>query len=107
MDLPLAMDHFFPGSVIRAEFGDILDLDANTVSMGIHEPLDVVGQIIPWNFPIPMAGWKVARCPGCRELCRAETGRADAGFDSIFDQGDRCKHHSLNVPKTVLKPRVT
>jgi aldehyde dehydrogenase len=52
-DIPLAIDHFrYFGSVIRAESGDISDLDAGTVSMEIHEPLGVVGQIIPWNFPI-------------------------------------------------------
>ncbi len=60
-DLPLAIDHFrYFGSVIRSEAGDVADLDANTVSMEIHEPLGVVGQIIPWNFPILMATWKIA-----------------------------------------------
>jgi len=60
-DLPLAIDHFrYFGSVIRGEAGDIADLDASTVSMEVHEPLGVVGQIIPWNFPILMATWKIA-----------------------------------------------
>ena len=60
-DIPLAVDHFrYFGSVIRAEAGEISDLDANTVSMEVHEPLGVVGQIIPWNFPILMATWKLA-----------------------------------------------
>lgn len=60
-DIPLAVDHFrYYGSVIRSESGDVTDLDANTVSMEIHEPLGVVGQIIPWNFPILMAAWKLA-----------------------------------------------
>ena len=60
-DLPLAVDHFrYFGSVIRAEEGSVSDLDANTVSMEIHEPLGVVGQIIPWNFTILMATWKLA-----------------------------------------------
>ncbi|RKZ71406.1 MAG: aldehyde dehydrogenase, partial [Gammaproteobacteria bacterium] len=60
-DIPLAIDHFrYFGSVIRAESGDVSDLDVNTVSMEIHEPLGVVGQIIPWNFPILMATWKLA-----------------------------------------------
>ncbi len=60
-DIPLAIDHFrYFGSVIRAETGEISDIDANTVSMEIHEPLGVVGQIIPWNFPILMATWKLA-----------------------------------------------
>lgn len=60
-DMPLVVDHFrYFGSVIRAESGDVADLDKNTVSMEIHEPLGVVGQIIPWNFPILMATWKIA-----------------------------------------------
>jgi len=60
-DLPLAIDHFrYYAGVIRAEAGEVADLDASTVSMEVHEPLGVVGQIIPWNFPILMATWKVA-----------------------------------------------
>jgi len=60
-DLPLAIDHFrYYAGVIRAEAGDVTELDANTVSMEVHEPLGVVGQIIPWNFPILMATWKLA-----------------------------------------------
>ncbi|MFK5984772.1 MAG: aldehyde dehydrogenase family protein [Pseudomonadota bacterium] len=60
-DIPLAIDHFrYFAGVIRGESGDIADLDANTVSMEVHEPLGVVGQIIPWNFPILMATWKLA-----------------------------------------------
>ena len=60
-DLPLTVDHFrYYAGVIRSESGEISDLDANTVSMEIHEPLGVVGQIIPWNFPILMAAWKLA-----------------------------------------------
>jgi len=60
-DLPLAIDHFrYYAGVIRAEAGDVSNLDATTVSMEVHEPLGVVGQIIPWNFPILMATWKIA-----------------------------------------------
>lgn len=60
-DLPLVVDHFrYFGSVIRSESGDVSDLDANTVTMEVHEPLGVVGQIIPWNFPLLMATWKLA-----------------------------------------------
>ena len=60
-DIPLAVDHFrYFGSVIRAEAGQVADIDAGTVSMEVHEPLGVVGQIIPWNFPILMATWKLA-----------------------------------------------
>ena len=60
-DIPLTIDHFrYFAGVIRSESGEVSDLDANTVSMEIHEPLGVVGQIIPWNFPILMAAWKLA-----------------------------------------------
>ncbi|MEP6852273.1 MAG: aldehyde dehydrogenase [bacterium] len=60
-DLPLAIDHFryFAGS-IRAQEGSISQLDEDTVAYHFHEPLGVVGQIIPWNFPILMATWKLA-----------------------------------------------
>ncbi|WP_339701921.1 aldehyde dehydrogenase family protein [uncultured Marixanthomonas sp.] len=60
-DLPLAVDHFrYFAGVIRAEEGGASELDENTVSLNIWEPLGVVGQIIPWNFPILMAAWKLA-----------------------------------------------
>ena len=60
-DLPLAIDHFryFAGS-IRAQEGSISQLDDDTVAYHFHEPLGVVGQIIPWNFPLLMAVWKLA-----------------------------------------------
>src|SRR6201995_4069131 len=60
-DIPLAVDHFryFAGA-IRAQEGSISQLDADTVAYHFHEPLGVVGQIIPWNFPILMAVWKLA-----------------------------------------------
>ena len=60
-DLPLAVDHFrYFAGVIRAEEGSVSELDANTVCLNVTEPLGVVGQIIPWNFPILMAAWKLA-----------------------------------------------
>ena len=60
-DLPLAIDHFrYFAGVIRAEEGSVSELDANTVALNVTEPLGVVGQIIPWNFPILMAAWKLA-----------------------------------------------
>ena len=60
-DLPLAVDHFryFAGA-IRAQEGSLSQLDDNTTAYHFHEPLGVVGQIIPWNFPILMAVWKLA-----------------------------------------------
>ncbi|MBD8488163.1 aldehyde dehydrogenase [Echinicola sp. CAU 1574] len=60
-DLALVVDHFrYFASVIRAEEGSVSELDTHTVSMNIKEPLGVVAQIIPWNFPILMATWKIA-----------------------------------------------
>ncbi|WP_313817066.1 aldehyde dehydrogenase family protein [Citricoccus sp.] len=60
-DIPLAIDHFryFAGT-IRAQEGSLSQLDEDTVAYHYHEPLGVVGQIIPWNFPILMAVWKLA-----------------------------------------------
>lgn len=60
-DMPLAVDHFrYFAGVIRAEEGSMSELDSNTVCVNVTEPLGVVGQIIPWNFPILMATWKIA-----------------------------------------------
>lgn len=60
-DLPLAVDHFrYFAGVIRAEEGSVSELDSNTVCLNVTEPLGVVGQIIPWNFPLLMATWKLA-----------------------------------------------
>jgi aldehyde dehydrogenase len=60
-DLPLAIDHFryFAGA-IRAQEGSLSEIDHDTVAYHFHEPLGVVGQIIPWNFPILMAVWKLS-----------------------------------------------
>ena len=60
-DLPLAIDHFrYFAGVIRAQEGGISQLDETTVAYHYHEPLGVIGLIIPWNFPILMATWKLA-----------------------------------------------
>ncbi|MFF9773945.1 aldehyde dehydrogenase [Streptomyces sp. NPDC013978] len=60
-DLPLAVDHFrYFAGVVRAQEGSLSEIDADTVAYHYHEPLGVVGQIIPWNFPILMAAWKLA-----------------------------------------------
>ena len=60
-DMPLAVDHFryFAGA-IRAQEGSLSEIDEDTIAYHFHEPLGVVGQIIPWNFPILMATWKLA-----------------------------------------------
>jgi len=60
-DIPLAADHFrYFAGVIRAETGSISEIDKDTVAYHFHEPLGVVGQIIPFNFPLLMAAWKLA-----------------------------------------------
>ncbi|MBA4607096.1 aldehyde dehydrogenase family protein [Aeromicrobium sp. Marseille-Q0843] len=60
-DLPLAVDHFrYFAGCIRAQEGSISQIDEDTVAYHFHEPLGVVGQIIPWNFPLLMAVWKLA-----------------------------------------------
>ncbi|MHB1291497.1 MAG: aldehyde dehydrogenase [Sulfuricella sp.] len=60
-DIPLTIDHFrYFAGCMRAQEGALSDLDENTVAYHFHEPLGVVGQIIPWNFPILMAAWKLA-----------------------------------------------
>jgi len=64
-DIPLAVDHFryFAGCV-RAQEGALSEIDEKTVAYHFHEPLGAVGQIIPWNFPILMAAWKLAPALG-------------------------------------------
>lgn len=60
-DLPLVVDHFrYFAGVIRSEEGSISEHDETTVSINLHEPIGIVGQIIPWNFPLLMAAWKIA-----------------------------------------------
>jgi len=60
-DIPLTVDHFrYFGSVIRAESGSAVHINPDIMSLEVHEPLGVVGQIIPWNFPILMAAWKLS-----------------------------------------------
>lgn len=61
IDIPFAVDHFrYFAGVIRAEEGSAQQLDGNTLSLILHEPIGVVGQVIPWNFPFLMAAWKLA-----------------------------------------------
>ncbi|GHC14203.1 aldehyde dehydrogenase [Kushneria pakistanensis] len=60
-DIPLLADHFrYFAGCIRAQEGGISEIDSQTVAYHYHEPYGVVGQIIPWNFPLLMAGWKLA-----------------------------------------------
>ena len=60
-DVPLSVDHFrYYAGVLRAQEGSISEIDHDTIAYHFHEPLGVVGQIIPWNFPLLMAAWKIA-----------------------------------------------
>ena len=60
-DMPLVVDHFrYFAGVLRGQEGSIAEIDHDTVAYHYHEPLGVVGQIIPWNFPVLMAAWKLA-----------------------------------------------
>ena len=60
-DIPLTVDHFrYFAGVLRSQEGALSEIDGNTIAYHFHEPLGVVGQIIPWNFPILMAAWKLA-----------------------------------------------
>ncbi len=69
-DLPLVIDHFrYFAGVIRSEEGTISEHDENTVSICLNEPLGVVGQIIPWNFPLLMATWKIAPALAAGNCC--------------------------------------
>ncbi|WP_282018115.1 aldehyde dehydrogenase family protein [Salegentibacter mishustinae] len=83
-DVPLAVDHFrYFASAIRAEEGSATELNENTLSLIINEPLGVVAQIIPWNFPLLMLAWKVAPAlasGNCVVLKPAEQTPASATF---------------------------
>jgi aldehyde dehydrogenase len=64
-DIPLSADHFrYFAGCLRAQEGSLTEIDGNTIAYHFHEPLGVVGQIIPWNFPILMAAWKLAPALG-------------------------------------------
>ena len=89
-DIPLVVDHFryFAGA-IRAQEGSLSQIDEDTVAYHFHEPLGVVGLIIPWNFPILMATWKLAPALAAGNAVGAETGRADPGVDPVSDVAGR------------------
>jgi aldehyde dehydrogenase len=100
-DLPLAIDHFryFAGA-IRAQEGTLSQIDDDTVAYHFHEPLGVVGQIIPWNFPLLMATWKLAPALAAGNCGRAQAGRADArprSWSSSTSSGTCCPTGVLNI----------
>ncbi len=119
VDIPMAADHFrYFAGVIRAEEGSATMLDKNTMSIVLKEPIGVVGQIVPWNFPFLMAAWKLAPvlAAGCctvlkpssytslsaLELARLIDGILPPGvFNVITGKGSRSgqyilEHHGLS-----------
>ena len=78
-DIPLAIDHFrYFAACIRSQEGSLSDIDHDTIAYHYHEPLGVVGQIIPWNFPILMAAWEARAGARRRQLRDPEAGGAAA-----------------------------
>jgi aldehyde dehydrogenase len=99
-DLPLAIDHFrYFAACIRAQEGSLGEIDHDTVAYHFHEPLGVVGQIIPWNFPLLMAAWKLApalAAGNCVVLKPAE--QTPMGIMALMDViGDILPEGVLNV----------
>ncbi len=89
-DIPLAIDHFrYFAACVRAQEGSLSEIDHDTIAYHYHEPLGVVGQIIPWNFPILMAVLEARAGARRRQLRGAEAGRADADVDHGADGPDR------------------
>lgn len=82
-DIPLAIDHFrYFAGVLRAQEGSLSQIDEDTVAYHFHEPLGVVGQIIPWNFPLLMASWKLAPARR-RKHGGAQTRRTNSRVDPL------------------------
>ena len=116
VDIPLAADHFryFAGAV-RAEEGSATMIDNNTLSIILREPIGVVGQIVPWNFPFLMAAWKLAPvlASGCCTVLKpsSETSLSMLEFARLIDgilppgvfnvltgKGSRCGNYILQHP---------
>ena len=116
VDIPLAADHFrYFAAAIRAEEGTVNMLDNNTMSLVIREPIGVVGQIVPWNFPFLMAAWKLAPvlASGCCTILKpsSETSLSMLEFARLIDgilppgvfnvltgKGSRCGSYILEHP---------
>ena len=89
-DMPLAIDHFrYFAGCIRAQEGRISEIDHDTVAYHFHEPLGVVGQIIPWNFPLLMAVWKLAPALAAGNCVVLKPAEQTPGLDHGADRADR------------------
>lgn len=99
-DLPLAVDHFrYFAGVVRAQEGSLAELDHDTVAYHFHEPLGVVAQIIPWNFPLLMAAWKVAPALAAGNCVVLKPAEQTPAVISLFAQlcGDLLPEGVLNI----------
>ena len=99
-DLPLAIDHFrYFAGVVRAQEGSLGELDNNTVAYHFHEPLGVVAQIIPWNFPLLMAAWKLAPALAAGNCVVLKPAEQTPAVISLFAQlcGDLLPPGVLNI----------
>ncbi|CAM5457997.1 NAD/NADP-dependent betaine aldehyde dehydrogenase [Streptomyces cyaneofuscatus] len=86
-DIPLAIDHFrYFAGVLRAQEGSLSELDEDTVAYHFHEPLGVVGQIIPWNFPDPDGHLEARPGAGRGQRGGPQAGRADSGLHPLLDE---------------------
>lgn len=97
VDVPLAVDHFrYFAGVLRAEEGSAQVFDENTLSLILREPIGVVGQVVPWNFPFLMAAWKLA--PALAAGCTVVIKPSSHTSLSLLELGD--------ILKDILPPGV-
>ncbi|MBP8616919.1 aldehyde dehydrogenase family protein [Veillonella sp.] len=97
LDIPFASDHFrYFAGVLRAEEGSATMLDDNTMALIVHDPIGVVGQVVPWNFPFLMAAWKLA--PALASGCTVVIKPSSHTSLSLLGLGD--------VLKNILPPGV-
>ena len=89
-DIPLAIDHFrYFAAAVRSEEGRISEIDDQTYAYHFHEPLGVVGQIVPFNFPLLMAAWKIAPALAAGNCTVLKPAQPDAVVDSEAGRSDR------------------
>ena len=97
MDIPLGADHFrYFAGVLRSEEGSAQVFDENTLSLIVREPIGVVGQVVPWNFPFLMAAWKLA--PALAAGCTVVIKPSSHTSLSLLELGD--------ILKEILPPGV-
>ena len=90
LDIPFASDHFrYFAGVLRAEEGSATMLDDNTMALIVHDPIGVVGQVVPWNFPFLMAAWKLA--PALASGCTVVIKPSSHTSLSLLELGDLLK----------------